>query len=59
MEVKQSGNTILTRWYPGGSFIRETAAGATKEYTFIGGDSYSAPVVAITQSGTTSYYNLQ
>lgn len=58
MEVKQSGNTILTRWYPGGSFIRETAGGVTKDYTFIGGDAYSAPVVAITQSGTTTYYNL-
>jgi hypothetical protein len=58
MEVKQSGNTILTRWYHGGSFIRETAGGITKEYTFIGGDAYSAPVVAITQCGTTTYYNL-
>jgi len=58
MEVKQSGNTILTRWYPGGCYIRETAGGATKEYTFIGGDAYSAPVAAITQSGTTTYYNL-
>jgi RHS repeat-associated protein len=58
MEVKQSGNTILTRWYPGGSYIKETAGGATKEYTFIGGDAYSAPVVSITQSGTTTYYNL-
>jgi RHS repeat-associated protein len=58
MEVKQSGNTILTRWYSGGSFIKETASGVTKDYTFIGGDTYSAPVVAITQSGTTTYYNL-
>jgi RHS repeat-associated protein len=58
MEVKQSGNTILTRWYPNSSFIRETASGTTKDYTFIGGDAYSAPVIAITQSGTTTYYNL-
>jgi hypothetical protein len=47
MEVKQSGNTILTRWYPSGSYIKETAGGVTKEYTFIGGDAYSAPVVLL------------
>jgi len=58
MEVKQSGSTILARWYPSGGYIKETAGGATKEYTFIGGDAYSAPVVAITQSGMTTYYNL-
>jgi len=58
MEVKQNGSTILTRWYPSGGYIKETAGGATKEYTFIGGDAYSAPVVAITQGGTTTYYNL-
>lgn len=27
MEVKQSGSTILTRWSPGGSYIKETAVG--------------------------------
>ncbi len=58
MEVKQSGNTILTRWYPGGSFIRETAGGVTKDYTFIGGNAYSTPVAAITQNSTTTYCNL-
>jgi hypothetical protein len=25
MEVKQNGNTILTRWYPNGSYIKETS----------------------------------
>ena len=58
MEVKQNTTTILTRWYPENSYIKETASGTTKEYTFIGEDPYTAPVVAITQSGTTTYYNL-
>jgi len=58
MEVKQNTTTILARWYPESSYIKETASGTTREYTFIGGDSYTAPVVAITQSGTTTYYIL-
>jgi RHS repeat-associated protein len=58
MLVKQGTSTILTRWYSTSSYIKETAGSTTKEYTFIGGDSYTAPIVAITQSGTTTYYNL-
>lgn len=58
MEVKQGGNTILVRWYPSGGYIKETSGGVTREYTFIGGDAYSAPVVAITQNGSTTYYYL-
>ncbi len=58
MIVKQNGNTILTRWYPTGSYLKETSGGVTKEYTFIGGDAYTAPVAAITQGGTTTYYNI-
>jgi RHS repeat-associated protein len=58
MIVTQGSGTILTRWYPTGSYIKETAGSVTKEYTFIGGDSYTAPIVAITQSGTTTYYNI-
>ena len=58
MIVKQGSSTILTRWYPTGSYIKETSGSVTNEYTFIGGDSYSAPIVAITQSGTTTYYNI-
>jgi RHS repeat-associated protein len=58
MVVQQSGTSILTRWYPSGCYIKEIAGSVTKEYTFIGGDSYSAPIVAITQSGTTTYYDI-
>ena len=58
MGVTQSGSTILTRWYAGSSYMKETAAGVTKEYTYIGGDAYHAPVVAVTQGGTTNYFYL-
>lgn len=58
MEVKQSGATIKTRWYAGSRYLKETAGGVTKEFTWIGGDAYSAPCLAVTQSGTTTYYYL-
>lgn len=58
MDVTQSGSSILTRWYAGGSYMKETAGGVNKEYTYIGGDAYSAPVVAVTQGGATTYYYL-
>jgi RHS repeat-associated protein len=58
MIVQQDANTILTRWNPIASYIKETAGSVTKEFTFIGGNAYTAPVVAIIQSGTTTYYNL-
>jgi len=58
MIVKQNGNTILTRWYSGGSYIKEVAGSDTSQYTFIGGDAYSAPIIAITRNNSTSYYAL-
>lgn len=58
MDVTQSGSTILTRWYVGSRYMKETASGVTKEYTYIGGDAYNAPVVAVTQGGTTNYFYL-
>lgn len=56
--MRKGSTTILTRWYPSNSYIKETAGGVTKEYTLIGGTPYNAPVVAVTQSGTTTYYDL-
>jgi RHS repeat-associated protein len=56
MEVKQSGNTILTRWYAGSRYIKETAGAVTKEYWWLGGDAYSAPILALKQGSTTTYY---
>lgn len=58
MDVTQSGTNILTRWYSGSSYMKETAGAVTKEYTYIGGDAYTAPVAAVTQGGTTTYYYL-
>ena len=57
MIVKQNGTSILSRWYSS-DYINEIDGGTNKVYTFIGGDAYSAPVVAITQGGTTTYYDL-
>jgi RHS repeat-associated protein len=61
MEVKQSGNVILTRWYSSSGYIKETSGGVTKEYTFIGGDAYSAPCVSVRQQGSSNrfYYLLR
>lgn len=61
MEVSQSGSVILSRWYTSSGYIKEISAGVTKEYTFIGGDAYTAPVLAIKQNGSapTWYYLLR
>ena len=58
MEVKQSGSTILTRWYVGSRYMKETAGSTTKEFTWIGGDAYTAPVTAVKQGTTVTYYAL-
>ncbi|MGV8091902.1 MAG: RHS repeat domain-containing protein [Mangrovibacterium sp.] len=58
MEVSQSGNTILTRWYGSSRYMKETAGSTTKEYTWIGGDAYSAPAVAVKEGSTTIWYYL-
>jgi len=58
MEVFQNDSPILTRWYSGGAYIKETAGSVTKEYSSIGGSAYTAPVVAVTQGGNSAYYNL-
>jgi len=58
MDVTQSGTNILTRWYAGASYMKETVSGISKEYTYLGGDAYTAPVAASTQNGVTTYYYL-
>jgi len=59
MVVTQNGSTILSRWYTGSRYIRETAGSTTKEFTWIGGDAYTAPCVAIkTNTGSQIYYYL-
>ncbi|MFZ5431612.1 MAG: RHS repeat-associated core domain-containing protein [Bacteroidota bacterium] len=59
MAITQNGSTILTRWYAGSRFLLETAGSTNKEYTWIGGDAYTAPCVAIkTSTGSHIYYYL-
>ncbi len=58
MVVSRNDTTKLTRWYAGSRYMKETSGTTTKEYTYLGGDAYSAPVVAVTEGGTTSYYYL-
>ncbi len=38
--------------------MKETARGTAREYTYVGGGGYSAPIVAITQGGLANYYYL-
>ena len=38
--------------------MKETAGSTTSEYTYIWGDAYSSPAVAVTSGGTTTYYYL-
>ena len=60
MNVTQNGASILARTYIGSRYIREVQNGVTKEYTFIGGDGYSAPAVIMQQGGVkTRYYLLR
>jgi len=59
MDMTHSG-TNLTRWYPTPSYMEENDNGTVRKYTYLGGDAYSAPVVALTDvSGTTYYYLLR
>ncbi|NOY94890.1 MAG: hypothetical protein GXO81_00675 [Chlorobi bacterium] len=47
MVITENSSTILTRWYAGSRYMKETEGSTTKEYTYIGGNAYSAPVVAL------------
>jgi RHS repeat-associated protein len=58
MVITANGTAKLTRWYFGNSCVKETSPGVSRDYVWIGGDSYSAPVVAVTESGATSYFYL-
>ena len=59
MAVLNGSNLVLNRWYPNSSFIKDSTSGVSKTYTFIGGNAYTAPVVAVKQNnGTPTYYYL-
>jgi RHS repeat-associated protein len=38
--------------------MKDSVSGNVKKYTYIGGDAYTAPVMAVTQNSTTNYYYL-
>lgn len=38
--------------------MKESDGTSTKQYTWIGGDAYTAPAVAVTDGGTTTWYYL-
>ena len=46
-EVSQNGSTLYTRWYPGSRYIKEVNGSTTTQYTWLGGDAYSAPAVSV------------
>lgn len=52
------GAEILTRYYVGGSYMKEVQPYTSNEYTYLGGDAYTAPVVVHNNRGVISYYYL-
>ncbi len=58
MLVTDLGSPVLTRWYVGSRYIKETEGAVTKEFTWVGGDAYSAPAVAVKQGANTTWYYL-
>ena len=47
MVVSQNGSTQYTRWYPGSRYMKEVNGSATTQYTWLGGDAYTAPAVSV------------
>jgi RHS repeat-associated protein len=59
MVVQQGSNHLKTRWYPCATLMKDSVTGTVKTYTYIGGDAYTAPCVAIKQGiNATRYYYL-
>lgn len=58
MTILQGSSLVSTRWYPTSSFMKDSIPGSSKLYTYIGGDTYTAPCVAIRSGSTTRYYYL-
>ncbi|MGC9353309.1 MAG: RHS repeat-associated core domain-containing protein [Mariniphaga sp.] len=47
MVMKQNGVVQYTRWYAGSRYMKETSGGTTTQYTWLGGDAYSAPILSV------------
>jgi RHS repeat-associated protein len=58
MMVLHNGSHEVTRWYSGSTFMKDSVSGTARSFTYIGGDAYSAQVVALKQGSTVSYYYL-
>ena len=59
MIVLNGSSHVVTRWYPTNRFMKDSVVGTVKKYTYIGGDAYTAPVLAVTvNNGTPTYYYL-
>ncbi|HJZ39656.1 MAG TPA: FG-GAP-like repeat-containing protein, partial [Bacteroidales bacterium] len=56
MVVLNGSNHVVTRWYPNSSFMKDSVIGTVKKYTYIGGDAYTAPVMAVIQNGGAPVY---
>lgn len=52
------GAEIMTRYYVGDSYMLEVQPNTSNEYTYLGGDAYTAPVVVKNERGAISYYYL-
>ncbi len=50
--VTKNGKPCMTRYYIGECYERETLPGSLRERLYIGGDYYSAPVVAVKEGGS-------
>jgi RHS repeat-associated protein len=58
MVILKNNLAYITRWYFGNSYIREDSCGVIREYTYIAGNGYNAPVLTKKQGGIVSYYYL-
>jgi RHS repeat-associated protein len=58
MMVLHNGSHEVTKWYSGSSFMKDSVSGTARSFTYIGGDAYSAPVVARKQGSSVTYYYL-
>lgn len=58
MIERQGSTTTLTRWYPTASYMKEKKGSVTSEYTWIGGDAYTAPVLIMKTGAVTYLYFL-
>lgn len=58
-EVTRNGSAYMTKHYIGGVYERKVSTSSTAECLYLGGDYYSAPMVAVkTGTGSWTLYNI-